>query len=63
MPLLQCSLPVTAHCRSPCVLLCKACSVLQVGEETVSDKNSGILTINATGVIQMANKVATQLLG
>jgi hypothetical protein len=37
--------------------------VLQVGEETVSDKNSGILTINATGIIQMANKVATQLLG
>jgi hypothetical protein len=36
---------------------------VQVGEETVSDKDSGILTINATGVIQMANKVATQMLG
>jgi hypothetical protein len=38
--------------------------VLQVGDDSmVSDKNSAIITINATGVIQMANKVLTQMLG
>jgi hypothetical protein len=38
--------------------------VWQVGDDSmVSDKNSAIITINATGVIQMANKVLTQMLG
>lgn len=29
----------------------------------VNDRDSGIITINASGIIQMANKAATQLLG
>lgn len=37
---------------------------LQVGDDTmVSDKSSAIITINASGIIQMANKMATQMLG
>jgi hypothetical protein len=45
-------------CVRPCVF------VVQVGGDSmVSDKNSAIVTINATGIIQMANKVLTQMLG
>jgi hypothetical protein len=36
---------------------------LQVGGDVVNDKSSAIVTINAVGTIQMANKVATQMLG
>jgi hypothetical protein len=37
---------------------------LQVGDDTmVNDKNSATITTNASGFIQMANKVLTQMLG
>ena len=41
-----------------------ACGALQVGDDTmVNDKSSAIVTINSSGIIQMANKVLTQMLG
>lgn len=37
---------------------------VQMGYDSmVSDKNSAFITINASGIIQMANKVLTQMLG
>jgi sensor histidine kinase regulating citrate/malate metabolism len=40
-----------------------AARACQAGDDMVSDKNSGVISINASGIIQMANKAATQLLG
>jgi hypothetical protein len=43
--------------------VCTWLITLQVGGDVVNDKSSAIITINAVGTIQMANKVATQMLG